>query len=104
MLGGNPVWTGPALDIHMNGNSLARAKSRLTMPGIYWARCPQECSDMQRLISPILTRRPALLAGPLSGRRYDAVYSVKAHREARMLNESAQRILAVSARYMLAAA
>ncbi|MNT94674.1 hypothetical protein [Achromobacter deleyi] len=59
---------------------------------------------MQRLISPILTRRPTLLAGPRSGRRYDAVFSLRAHREARMLHESAQRILAVSARYMLASA
>ena len=56
---------------------------------------------MQRLISPILTRRPVLLAGPLSAHRYDAVASLNAHREARMLRESAQRILAVSARYML---
>lgn len=59
---------------------------------------------MQRLISPILARRPALLAGPRSGRRYDAVFSLRAHREARMLHESAQRILAVSARSWLAVA
>lgn len=56
---------------------------------------------MQRLISPILTRRPVLLAGPRSARRYDAVLSLNAYRESRMLRESAQRILAVSARYML---
>ncbi|ANY17294.1 hypothetical protein [Bordetella pseudohinzii] len=56
---------------------------------------------MQRLISPILTRRPVLLAGPLSSRRYDAVVSLQAYREARLLRESVQRILAVSARYML---
>ncbi|KRC76647.1 hypothetical protein D3C87_494340 [compost metagenome] len=59
---------------------------------------------MHRLISPILARRPTLLAGPRSGRRYDAVFSLKAHLEARKLHESAQRILAVSTRYMLAGA
>ena len=52
-------------------------------------------------MTPILTRRPALLAGPRSSRRYDAVVSLQAYREARLLRESAQRILAVSARYML---
>ncbi|EGP45298.1 MULTISPECIES: hypothetical protein [Achromobacter] len=56
---------------------------------------------MQRLISPILTRRPTLLAGPRSSRRYDAVVSLRAYREARLLRESAERILAVSARHML---
>ncbi|CAB3625772.1 MAG: hypothetical protein ACWGIK_12015 [Achromobacter pulmonis] len=56
---------------------------------------------MQRLISPILTRRPTLLAGPRSARRYDAVVSLRAYREARQWRESAQRILAVSARHML---
>ncbi|MGY6270133.1 hypothetical protein ACXIUT_10620 [Achromobacter denitrificans] len=53
------------------------------------------------MISPILARRPALLAGPRSSRRYDAVVSLQAYREARLLRESAQRILAVTARYML---
>ncbi len=56
---------------------------------------------MQRLISPILTRRPTLLAGPRSARRYDAVVSLRAYRGARQLRESAERILAVSARHML---
>ncbi|WP_251864858.1 hypothetical protein [Achromobacter sp. Marseille-Q4962] len=59
---------------------------------------------MQRLVSPILTRRPVLLAGPRSSRRYDAVASQQAQRDARLLRESARRILAVSARYMLPAA
>lgn len=56
---------------------------------------------MQRLISPLLTRRPTLLAGPRSARRYDAIVSLRAYLEARQLRESAQRILAVSARHML---
>ncbi|MGE8660192.1 MAG: hypothetical protein ACN6O8_25905 [Achromobacter sp.] len=56
---------------------------------------------MQRLISPILARRPTLLAGPRSARRYDAVVSLRAYREARQWRESAERILAVSARHML---
>ncbi len=85
----------------MKGKSLARIPGRLTMPAMYRARSPQKGPSMQRLISPILSRRPALLAGPRSSRRYDAVVSLQAYREARLLRESAQRILAVSARYML---
>lgn len=58
---------------------------------------------MHRLVSPILSRRPVLLAGPRSARRFDVISSIQAHREARKLHESAQRILAVSTQYLLAA-
>ncbi len=59
---------------------------------------------MHRLISPILSRRPVLLAGPRSTRRFDVISGIQAHNEARKLHESAQRILAVSTQYLLPAA